>query len=380
VSNRTVRLRGGQHEILPGLPDGTPSAPPKADEYQALTLDQVIDRAHRILDVALGGATVTGKSGPRQLAAPDEVFTLFSGGGDSSILAHLLRGRGYPMVHIRTGISIPATWTYVQAVAAAWGLPLLDVHPDDTYEDLILGRVLARTGPNKGRVVWKGFPGPAAHFLMYQRLKERALEKLRRDAIGRYTTKTGARRVNGRPGQLLFLAGMRWGESDRRFLNASEYDPWGSVLWVSPLVWWTNGHMREYRDRYMCSDNHEHAAHRLCHVGALPLSVVSEHLHASGDCCCGAFARPGELEEIAFFWPEVAARIRALAAQAEAAGLDRCIWGEGKRPKERAPKRAGKLCKKCVPQAGQMDVADSWLAQGLIEPKLHSLLTGQASS
>jgi 3'-phosphoadenosine 5'-phosphosulfate sulfotransferase (PAPS reductase)/FAD synthetase len=375
--------RTDQTDTLPGLPDAIGRVPPKAKEYEALTLDQAIERAHRILDRAIGGATITIDKGKRQgqqvkLAPPDEVFTLFSGGGDSSILAHLMCQRGYPMVHVRTGISIPATWTYVQAVAAAWQLDLRAAYPDDTYEDLVMGRVVARTGPNAGRVLWKGFPGPAAHYVMYQRLKERALERLRRQVIAQYKTKGGRQRRNGRPGQILFLAGMRWAESDRRFINAEEYDPWGSVLWVSPIVWWTQGHMAEYRARYMCNDNHQHAEHRLCQPGVLPLSEVTANLHMSGDCLCGAFAKPGELEEIAFFYPEVAEGLRRLQAQAEAAGLDRCIWGEGKRVGDPKSKRAGKLCSSCVPLRGQGQLADDWLARGLITAKFHAAIGGAA--
>jgi hypothetical protein len=364
VSSRSQR--GRQDTPLPGIPDALNRVPPKAKEYQALTLDQAVDRAHAILDRVLAGATVpagkgTGKRRAGTLPPPDQVLVLFSGGGDSSILAHLMRERANAMAHVDTGVSIPACGEYVRAVAAEWRVPLHVTRPDDTYRDLVLGRVLYKTGPKAGTPMFAGFPGPAAHALMYQRLKERALERLRTELVGR----------RGRAGQLVFVGGMRWAESARRFRNASEVDPWGAVVWCSPIVWWTDAHMAEYRDRYLCHELHEHAPHRLCRLGVLPRSVVTEHLHMSGDCLCGAFAKPGELDEIAFFWPEVADRLRALQREAVEAGVRRCQWGAGSQlgddpASDAAP---GPLCARCVPQLdGQLDILDHWAAEDLLTP------------
>lgn len=373
--HRSVRGRTrAQADAFDGLPDVLPDTPPKASEYTALTLDQAIARAHAILDTVLAGITVPRRPGCtpalRKLDPPDQVFTLFSGGGDSSILAHLMRQRTDGLVHVRTGISVPATWDYVQAVAHAWNLPLHAAHPDDTYDDLVLGRVTVKTDKGtrpKGTPVWQGFPGPAGHHMMYTRLKERALERFRNSL-------TGGR---GRSGQIVFLGGMRWAESDRRFRNAAEWDQWGSVIWCSPIVWWTDSHMAEYRARYLCHDTHDHAPGRLCRPDALPRSEVTDHLHMSGDCLCGAYAKPGELAQVAFFYPEVAARIRALEAQAEAAGIRRCVWGAGKQPGDKSPGGgAGRLCTKCVaPAPGQGDLFDEWLAAGLLTADQHTQLT-----
>jgi 3'-phosphoadenosine 5'-phosphosulfate sulfotransferase (PAPS reductase)/FAD synthetase len=290
------------HPVLPGMASGLARTPPKANEYRALTLDQAIERAHEILDQVLASAV------------PDHTITLFSGGGDSSILAHLFRQRVNAFGHTDTGIGIPACRSYVEAVAEAWRVPLLVTKTPESYRDLVLGRVKAKT---KDRAVWKGFPGPAGHRVMFARLKERALDQLRRDLVG----------PRGRAGQLVWLSGMRWAESQRRFLTASESSRWGAVTWCSPLVWWTNEHMMEYRDRHLCRRNHEHAPHMLCRSDALPMSEVTIHLHMSGDCLCGSYAREGELGEIEFFYPDVAERIRSIEAEARAAGLLRCQWG-----------------------------------------------------
>jgi 3'-phosphoadenosine 5'-phosphosulfate sulfotransferase (PAPS reductase)/FAD synthetase len=332
VSHRSVRGRV-QVDGLPGMPDVLPDTPPKAREYAALTLDEAVARSHALVDEVLA-------SNPA-----DHVIGLFSGGGDSSILAHLMRRRVHSLAHIDTGIAVPATRRYVEAVCAEWGVPLRIAQPDDRYDDLVLGKVKAKT---KDRAVWVGFPGPAGHYLMYVRLKERALDALRRELVG----------PRGKSGQIVFLAGMRWGESDRRFRNAEETDRAGAITWCSPIVYWTDSHVAEYRSRYLCNDVHEHAEHRLCRPAALPMSEVTEHLHMSGDCLCGAFAKPGELDEISFFYPDVGARIRALQDQVEAAGVKRCVWGAGREDRQRAAREPGRLCSSCVELPGQAELFD----------------------
>lgn len=376
AQHKTVRGRP-QADGLPGLPDATPSVPPKARAYAGLSLDEAITRSYALLDEVRAGFDVPrldANGGPlkgkddkvrmRHIRPPDQVFCLFSGGGDSSILAHLLRDRVDGFIHIDTGINISATGRYVRAVSEAWGVPLHIARPDDAYRDLVLGNVKAKT---KDRAVWKGFPGPAGHHVMYVRLKERALDKFRRDAVG----------PRGRSGQIAFLAGMRWGESDRRFRNAAELDPWGAVTWVSPIVYWTDGHVAEYRSRHMCHANHEHAPHRLCHPCALPLSEVTVNLHMSGDCLCGAYAKPGELDMIRLFYPADAAPIEDLQDEAKACGLKRWLWGAGKQSDDGPAPDPGRLCSKCVPEIdGQDDLFAQWREAGLITDGQYAGLAG----
>ncbi|MFE6689723.1 hypothetical protein ACFVFQ_25005 [Streptomyces sp. NPDC057743] len=344
-------------EMFPGMPDRVEGRPPKADEdLEALTLDEAMARSHAIVDRVLAEHPVVATIG------------LFSGGNDSVIANHLMRHRVDAIAHVNTGTGIPATTQHVRDVVAAWNLPLHELHPKDSYEDLVLGRILATRGPNTGvRQVWKGFPGPAGHGVMYRRLKDEPLQRLRASIIGR----------NGRTQRLVYLGGMRWAETDRRFRNAEEVDREGSLIWVSPLVHWTDAHMREYRARYRCDQNHEHTPHRLCTPDALPLNEVTEHLHMSGECLCGAFAKPGELDEIEFFYPEAAARLRALETQAEAAGLLACKWGQ-RPPGERTSKRpAGRLCSSCTAPEGQSDLLAEWRESGLITDDRYATFTRQ---
>lgn len=316
-----------------------PGLPARLRDYSSMTLDEAIARSHELVDQAL------------ERYQSDRILLLFSGGGDSTVLAHVMRDRADTIVHVNTGIGVPATNQYVRDVATAWGMPYIETIPPDTYRDLVLGKVLSTRGDNIGRPVWKGFPGPAGHYLMYNRLKERALDKVRRQII------RDSGQTRGRTGQVMYLAGMRWAESQRRGRNAEEIDPAGSVVWVSPIVHWTNDHMKEYRRRHWCPEGHVHAPHKLCAPGVLPHNEVTDHLHMSGDCLCGAYAKEGEIHGLELFYPEVAEQIREIeqemAAAPELADLpkERCTWGWGWDSRE-TPSGGGRLCSACDNRVG----------------------------
>jgi hypothetical protein len=79
--------------------------------------------------------------------------------------------------------------------------------------------------------------------------------------------------------------------------------------------------------------------------GDVPLNEASVKLHMSGECLCGAYAGPGELEEIRFWYPDTAAEIDALEADARAAGIPEpfCRWGHG----QGKPSAVGRMCSSC---------------------------------
>lgn len=249
----------------------------------ALTLDEKIRQAHWLVDAAIHRyVTMKGKT----LVAR---VLLYSGGNDSNLLAHLMRERVTHFAHANTGIGIEQTREHVRKVAADWGIPLIE-HHGDSY---------------RAEVLKMGFPGPGQHGRMFQRLKERALRKVRRDLV-----------THGRRERVLFIAGRRRDESARRASRSiPEFEVEGSVVWVSPLVHWTNADMAAYRRRHI----------------DVPHNEVSDMIHMSGECLCGAFAGPGELDEIGFFFPETRADIEALEAEAREAGIPepRCRWGWG---------------------------------------------------
>jgi len=154
---------------------------------------------------------------------------------------------------------------------------------------------------------------------MYQRLKERALD-LARHELGI---------ANSRKQAGVWIAGRRREESKRRSdIPLHEAD--GSVIWVSPVANWTKLDLNTYRS--MNPD--------------IPRNPVAAQLHMSGECLCGAYAHPGELDEIGFFYPDTRDRIVALQREVAAAGWvePHCRWGHGQGGKVAKP---GRLCSSC---------------------------------
>ena len=296
------------------------AASPVSPEADAERIAELTAKAHAILDEASEKHVLADK---RKVAG---IVLLFSGGNDSTTLAHLFKDRATHAAHANTGIGIEKTRQYVRDTCASWGIPLVEKFPEPgaTYRDLVLGRVRARTGPNAGTVLWPGgFPGPASHWMMYQRLKERALEKVRNDLVS-----------NPYRERVIYLAGRRADESGRRKGLAAKgpIERRGSTVWVSPLVDWTKLDLNAYRRIH----------------ADVPRNEVSDLLHMSGECLCGAFAHSGELDEIAEWFPEVAEEIHALEEEVRASGVappERCKWGWGA-GKER-PSRVGDLCSSC---------------------------------
>lgn len=246
---------------------------------------RLVDLAHDLLDDGISThVTTPGK----RLAG---VALLYSGGNDSTVLAHLMKSRATHAIHANTGIGVEATRVFVRETCATWGLPLLEKSPPpgSTYRDLVLDQ---------------GFPGPAHHYKMYQRLKERCLRQARNELV----THSHRERV-------VFLAGRRRTESARRSA-IPEMERDGSIVWVSPLVLWTAPDMTTYR----------------LLAGDVPVNEVSDLIHMSGECLCGAFAEKGELDEVASWYPEVRVQIEALEAEVLVTGKFpawRCRWGWG---------------------------------------------------
>jgi 3'-phosphoadenosine 5'-phosphosulfate sulfotransferase (PAPS reductase)/FAD synthetase len=229
---------------------------------------------------------------------------LYSGGNDSTTLAHMFRDRATHAIHANTTIGIEQTRQFVRDTCVAWGLPLIEKVAPVSYRELVIER---------------GFPGPAMHFKMYQRLKERCLDAARRD-LGVAKSRTKA---------VVFIAGRRRQESRRR-ADVPLWESDGSVIWVSPLAFWTKLDLNTYR---------------LMH-GDVPRNPASDTLHMSGECLCGAFAHRGELDEIGHWFPEVRAEIEALEDEVRAAGHPEpfCRWGHGE---GKPPEQVGALCSSC---------------------------------
>lgn len=276
-------------------------------------LKRLMDESQQILSAAIREHII---DDGKQLAG---IVTMFSGGDDSTTLAHLFRDTVDAAAHANTGIGIEQTRQFVRDTCAAWDLQLIEKHPPVSYDELVIDQ---------------GFPGPGMHWKMYQRLKERCFRQIRAEFV-----------TNPRNERVLFLAGRRRDESDRRAtILESERD--GSVVWVSPLVNWTKLDLNTYR-----------ALHP-----DVPRNPASATLHMSGECLCGAFAHEGELDEIGEWYPAVRDRIVALEAQVRAAGHrePKCRWGWGAGSEQLiSPRRSGPGCNAC--DARQMQL---WPEEG----------------
>ena len=285
---------------------------------------------------------------------PIATWCLFSGGNDSTVLAHRCREHYDALVWIDTGTAVPGVGEFVHEYAAWIQKPLRVLHAGDAFRVMVLGDLvwwarfiaahdrepgltidsfIARDQRRFGRAsggelgqVPHGFPGPGAHGRAYNRLKERQLMVLLRES------KMG----HPRNARVLFLSGIRRAESRRR----ARREPINrlartSAVFANPLIAWTGDEMRHYRrDR------------------AIPESPAAALLHRSGECNCGAFAKAGEERAmLKALYPEFFASIEALEREAEAAGVRWCRWGgydvHGNRAGEVSRERPGLLCESC---------------------------------
>jgi 3'-phosphoadenosine 5'-phosphosulfate sulfotransferase (PAPS reductase)/FAD synthetase len=128
-------------------------------------VSSLVEESHRILEAAVDRFIV---QDGKELAG---VVGLFSGGNDSTTLCHLMLNEITHLAHANTTIGIEETRCFVREVADQWGKPLLEFVPpreSDHYRSLVLAY---------------GFPGPGHHYKMYQRLKERALNRVRKQLV-----------------------------------------------------------------------------------------------------------------------------------------------------------------------------------------------------
>lgn len=229
---------------------------------------------------------------------PSRTLLLISGGNDSNVLLDACAHLADEIVHINTGIGIEETNEFARRVGTSYDRPFVELAPPVSYDELVLGR-------------WEGFPGPGAHRFTYQRLKERAIEARLRQL----------RSFRGE--RFMLLTGVRRAESRRRMGYSDPVDRRGGQVWVNPLLDVSNPEMGAYRVER-----------------ELPVNEVSEHLHMSGECLCGAMADQDQNRQeraaIRFFYPAMDRRISDLEASCRAAGKRYCEWGV-KRPDDSTP-------------------------------------------
>lgn len=218
---------------------------------------------------------------------PVKIFVGFSGGFDSLVATHWSMNHvpGCEVFHANTGIGIERTRQFVRDTCVENGWPLTEI------------RAKEDCGQDYDKIVkQQGFPGPAMHSRMFQRLKERPVWQLLR------------KNKTSRSDNVMLITGIRQDESQRR--SGYKYtllDFTGNLLWVNAFYYKNKGWFSDYIQQ-----------------NGLKQNPVSQILGMSGECLCGAFAHKGEKELIKLVCPDTHARIERLEAEVNAAGFD---WG-----------------------------------------------------
>ena len=228
---------------------------------------------------------------------PRAVFALYSGGHDSVTATHLAFNsiRVDAAVHVNTGIGVEATRVHVRSICSQYGWRLLEYRAADNINK----DGLPDPQIYKNLVLEHGFPGPHGHGMMYARLKERQIRRLVREHKQHVRDK------------IMLISGCRQEESIRRMGHTRKMQVDGARVWVAPLIQFTKHDIREY----LCF-------HSIAH------NPVVERLGMSGECLCGAFAKPGELDRIRLHYPDSAAEIDAIQSDVTAAGYP-WSWEQG---------------------------------------------------
>lgn len=317
-----------------------PEEPTPFEQVVRLTLSQREKRVEALVEMAharFAEALETHGQGK----TIEAVTALVSGGNDSYTVATLFRDELDALVHANTGTGVEATREHVRATAVNWGLPLIEKRPPEGqgYFDLVLGRVYARNRETGEQVrAWPGgFPGPAAHYLMQQRLKERCNEQ-----VPHHLGISGSRTK-----RVVFIAGRRRSESRRR-AAVPHHEAEGTVIWSSPIAVWHKADLRAYR---------------LMH-GGVPVNPVAERLGMSGECGCLANAVEGEVQRWREAYPDepFIQRVAEVEAILQGPGYEhipehRKHWGWGATYDEPDPVPAMASTSMCGPNCGP-DLSD----------------------
>jgi 3'-phosphoadenosine 5'-phosphosulfate sulfotransferase (PAPS reductase)/FAD synthetase len=216
------------------------------------------------------------------------IFALFSGGHDSLCSTALAADMpGFTaVVHLNTGVGIPATREFVRETCDAQGWPLIEMHPDGkTYAEL---------------VAEKGMPGgPKAHNTMYYWLKQRQIRRLIREHKQDYGDRIG------------LVTGIRRQESKRRMAAALAVPVRreGAQVWLAPILDWSAADCEDFMEQE-----------------GLPRNQVVDLLCRSGECLCGALARHSEMQDIETWYPQTAADLHGYEQLARDNGHLEDVW------------------------------------------------------
>lgn len=278
---------------------------------------------------------------------PIAIFAAFSGGNDSIVSTHFAcTNYSADVVNCNTKTGVQRTVEHMRATCARHGWKLHEKHaepsgqpaymyrgrkpdrvrvPFDPAVALPFGKWIEGSSAYEEYVFNFGFPGPAQHGRMFDRLKGRSLERLLAE------TKRGHHRRS----HVLFVSGIRKDESARRagYNRAIQKD--GSAVWVNPFYYQNKYAFEVYRQEF-----------------GLRRNPVSDCIGISGECNDAAYAKPGEKEKLRSVDAGLVARIERTEEKVRAIGFP---WGWGERP----PKEfRGKPCEDLPGQLTLFDVKD----------------------
>lgn len=217
---------------------------------------------------------------------PVATVALFSGGHDSATANLVAHEAGADMtLHIDTGIGVEQTRDYVREICSGrnWNLKEYKASENVNRKGVFDPQIYA------DMVRQYGFPGPFMHTKMYNRLKQRQLERFERDI--------GATPAN----PVLYVSGVRMDESKRRMRHITGDKEVGINRDGAHRVFCSPIYDFKKRDCLDCMST--------C---GLKRNEVVDLIHKSGECLCGAYAEKGELAELKVWFPETAKIIEDL--------------------------------------------------------------------
>jgi 3'-phosphoadenosine 5'-phosphosulfate sulfotransferase (PAPS reductase)/FAD synthetase len=222
---------------------------------------------------------------------PVKIYALFSGGDDSLASTHFAMEHGaHEVAHISTGIGVDekpglSVIEFVSETCKKYGWPWRPWKPPElSYKEMVLKF---------------GFPGPGAHAYPYSWLKERCVRAMVREAKHKWKDRIG------------LCTGVRVSESARRMGYVEPIIRVGAQVWIAPFF---------DRDKIFVLEYLKY--HRI------ERSPVVRLIGMSGECFCGAFAKPKEFEnKIKPNFPLLAEKIECLQRQARELGVRDWKWG-----------------------------------------------------
>lgn len=247
-----------------------------------------------------------------------------SGGHDSLTACYIasLVPEFRSQFHCDTGVGLKATEDFVELVCLQMGWKL------EVFKALTNTKADGTSDPMDyfSMLEDKGFPGPAAHWLMYIKLKERQIFRFVR-----------SHKINRKDKVMLVCGGRRQESAVRSKMGRIvEHYKQGSLIWSNPILDFS---------KLDCS--------RIMERAKIPRSPVVDLIHKSGECLCGAFSKPGELEETALWFPDDPCIVRLKEADERLKKTKGWGWG-GRPPKKNCQiKMPGQMCSSCTQQQFQ---------------------------